>query len=85
VLAVVAIKGLRAWRQQMVGQCRYKAARWTLLLARKFRGAFGRSRGVGTWSSEYAGRPQSDNETPAEKQVLDEQYAHLNRVRTCEI
>jgi len=80
-LVVIAIKGLQAWRQQMVGQSRYEAARRLLLLARRFRGAFGRSRGPATRSNEYAERPRGEDETPAQKQVLDEQYARLNRLQ----
>lgn len=81
VVAIAAWLGLRAWRRELTGKGRYEAVRRVLLLARRFRGAFGRSRGMFTWANEYADRPRGENETPAQRQILDEQYARLNRLR----
>jgi len=81
VLVVVAIQGLRSWRHQMVGQNRYTSARQLLLLARRFRAAFARSRSPFGWSNEYIGRERLQNESPYQSRVLDEQYARVNRLR----
>ncbi len=81
VVAIVAIKGLRAWRQELRGKAQYEAVRQVMTLARRFRAEFKRSRGVMTWSSEYVDRPRGENETPEQARVLDARYARLGRLQ----
>jgi Tfp pilus assembly protein PilE len=81
VVAILAYVGLQTWRKELVGRSQYEAARRLLLLARQFKGAFRQSRGMSTWSNEYAGRPKQDNEKPDETTILNERYARLNRLR----
>jgi hypothetical protein len=64
VVAIATLLGIHSWRREWKEKTRYETVHQVLVLTRKFRAAFRRSRGVFTWSSEYADRPRSEDETP---------------------
>lgn len=80
-VAIIAYLGLQTWKQQMIGQAKYKAVSRFLLLARQFRDAFRKSRRAITRPHEYAGRKNDPSETEEEAKWRDEEYALLARLQ----
>lgn len=81
VVATLAIIGLKTWRKELIGRNQYDSVRRLLLLARRFKASFARSRGPVTWSSEYEARPRNDTESPEEAHIYNEQFARLQRLQ----
>jgi len=79
-VAFIALYGLQTWRRQMIGQRRYEVVHKLLLLARKFRVAFSKSRSSHISSYEYESRERNKDDTPEIAEIFDEHYARIAKL-----
>jgi len=80
--AVVAVKGLSAWRQQLKGTNEYQIAIKVLKAIFSLRDAISNSRERLILSAEMADRPRLEGEDPREAEVLDEAHAYHKRLQS---
>jgi hypothetical protein len=81
IVAVIACKGLRAWREQMTGRGQYEAARRVVIAAIRIESAMASARQSLFMSTEAAGRMRETSESSEQARVLDFRYGHLMRLR----
>jgi len=80
IAAIFGIVGLWQWRTELVGKTKFEVARKIMVLALQFRDEYERARSFVTYSGESAERKKDDGETQNESRILDEYYAHLQRL-----
>ncbi|MBI4302432.1 MAG: hypothetical protein HY664_07490 [Chloroflexi bacterium] len=80
IVAVVGFKGLRSWRAQLKGNAEYEVARRLIRSALAVRDTIYNYRGFLTYSGESIDRKRSTSEAEPEAIVLDEEFAHRNRL-----
>lgn len=86
IATIVAVWGVRQWKTQKEYEVRFDLAKRFALLAYKFEDNFTRLQNpVGPYPSEYEDRPRKDNESEAEKAILDDKYAYLKRLMPLQV
>ena len=79
--AVAGIIGLRQWRRELIGKTKFEIAHKIALLALQAQNEFSKARNPLTLGYESAERPKHDNETPEIKDVRDEHFARIMRLK----
>ena len=79
-VAVVAIKGLQTWRRELAGKAQFEVARKLIVLGNEIRQDFARARSPFTRSWEFHGRARQDEESETKALLLNEWFAHENRL-----
>jgi len=79
--AIFAIKGLRAWRQQLIGKRQIEVAEAALVAAYNAREAMSMIRHPGLLTGEGGSRQREAGESEALSQVRDREFVPLERMR----
>jgi hypothetical protein len=80
-VAVFAFIGLQQWKIQLTGRTKFEVARKMAVLAFEFRDEYKRARSPMTLSGESSERQVAESETLEETNLLNEYFAHRNRLR----
>lgn len=80
VVAILAFWGLRQWKIELTGRTKFETAKKLASLAFEYRDRYKRARSMFTSPGEYIGREKGENETPEERDVLDQWYARQKRL-----
>ena len=80
VIALAAVKGLRAWRKEMTGKAKFEVSRTVMRHSTKAADLFRLVRFPVVQSDEWYGREVSQGESSAEAAVLNEWYARSRRL-----
>src|SRR6266446_2425229 len=83
VTAVYASKGLKAWRQQMIGKRRIEVAEEALVAAYKARANLNFVRSPFGFAGEGGSRRPEEGETASDTERLNRAFAPLERIQKC--
>lgn len=79
VTPIIAMFGLRSWKQELRGRSEYEVATNVLAGAYRLRDAIKQIQAPFMASSEWAGRPKQEGETEQQASVYNSFYAFSNR------
>ncbi len=80
IVAIVAIKGLNAWKRELKGKARYEAASKLMIACLSFQPAFAAARSPAIWWWQGGSRPRDPDEQPDRSPILDRLVIHRHRL-----